>query len=203
MQCKDIADEDFLDAVRIASALTGGGWAMYWDVACVLGGHREHVGQASSERRFHDEDCLPDNLVRAKAKKLIDKKKMDGCPCGCRGDFEVLGPDGLPEDRGGYVALIYDGDTTTTTRPPISAVQLAMMAQSLGAARTAFAGIAGMIQHMARSLRPAMEQLARAQGVDLGPTDPRERALWLRRNRNTGPKPVMRAPRSLGPRGTR
>jgi len=34
-----------------------------------------------------------------------------------------------------------------------------------------------------------------------GPTDPRERALWLRRNRNTGPRVRPRAPRSISPRG--
>lgn len=30
-----------------------------------------------------------------------------------------------------------------------------------------------------------------------GPSDPMERALWLRRHRNNGPKPKQRAPRSL------
>lgn len=35
------------------------------------------------------------------------------------------------------------------------------------------------------------------------PTDPRERALWLRRNRNTGPRTKPRAPRRIDARGSR
>ena len=38
-------------------------------------------------------------------------------------------------------------------------------------------------------------------GVRGEPTDPRERALWLRRNRNTGPARPVRAPRRIDPRG--
>ena len=32
---------------------------------------------------------LPDNLVLAKMRALIAKGLIDGCPCGCRGDFEI------------------------------------------------------------------------------------------------------------------
>jgi len=32
---------------------------------------------------------LPDNLVIAKMRSLIKKRLVDGCPCGCRGDFEI------------------------------------------------------------------------------------------------------------------
>lgn len=32
---------------------------------------------------------LPDNLLRAKLAKLIKRGLMDGCTCGCRGDFEL------------------------------------------------------------------------------------------------------------------
>lgn len=55
-------------------------------------------------------------------------------------------------------------------------------------------------------LRTTIEELypiARDAGLlpDVPPTDPRERALWLRRNRNTGPQPRrQRPPRNL-PRG--
>jgi hypothetical protein len=35
------------------------------------------------------------------------------------------------------------------------------------------------------------------------PTDPMERALWLRRNRNTGPRRPARAPKRIDARGTR
>ncbi|MFG1872176.1 hypothetical protein [Micromonospora arborensis] len=39
--------------------------------------------------------------------------------------------------------------------------------------------------------------------VDGPPNDPMARALSLRRNRNTGPKPTHRAPKSISPRGAR
>ena len=34
---------------------------------------------------------IPGNLFMAKARKLVAKKKLHGCPCGCRGDFHVPG----------------------------------------------------------------------------------------------------------------
>jgi hypothetical protein len=119
MQCKDIPDEVFLDAIRTASRLRGGGWAMYWDVGCVLTGHDEHVGDLNAHHAFTPSECMPGNLIRAKAKKLIDRRRMDGCPCGCRGDFEVLDANGVPEryemkKRGSfYVAPIGTGAPTT------------------------------------------------------------------------------------------
>lgn len=39
--------------------------------------------------------------------------------------------------------------------------------------------------------------------LDLMPTDPMERALWLRRNRNTGPKRPARAPKRIDARRSR
>lgn len=39
---------------------------------------------------------LPDNLVLSKMKKLIKKELIDGCDCGCRGDF-VINQKGLDE----------------------------------------------------------------------------------------------------------
>jgi hypothetical protein len=32
---------------------------------------------------------LPDNLVLAKMRNIITKGYIDGCYCGCRGDFEI------------------------------------------------------------------------------------------------------------------
>lgn len=102
MQCKDIPDEVFLDAVRIASSLTGGGWAMYWDVGCVLAGHDYHLTIQGSHAAYPNGECFPWRLVLAKARKLIDRGAMDGCPCGCRGDFEIPG-DRSPDIRSSFV----------------------------------------------------------------------------------------------------
>lgn len=32
---------------------------------------------------------LPFNLIKDKAKKLIKMGYIDGCPCGCRGNFQL------------------------------------------------------------------------------------------------------------------
>jgi hypothetical protein len=32
----------------------------------------------------------PEKVVAAKLRKLLKKKMIDGCPCGCRGDWTVL-----------------------------------------------------------------------------------------------------------------
>lgn len=80
MQAKDIPDATFLEAVRklqsvwrwnpfLGRAITGP--ASVWDLANTL--------QAS------------DKVVRAKARRLIRRGLLDGCPCGCRGDFTTLG----------------------------------------------------------------------------------------------------------------
>lgn len=49
----------------------------------------------------------------------------------------------------------------------------------------------------------AVQQIAKHLGHEQPPTDPRERALWHVRNRNTGPKQAPRAPRKIEPRRSR
>lgn len=70
MQCKDIPDEVFLDAVRRAGE--PGSWRMRWHV------------QAELETVLGP---IPARLLLAKARKLIAARKMGGCDCGCRGDW--------------------------------------------------------------------------------------------------------------------
>lgn len=71
MQCKDIPDAMFLAAVDEAACNSGLSVGLVWDVRHELGG-------------------LPRNLVLAKARKLIARGLLDGCGCGCRGDFQVI-----------------------------------------------------------------------------------------------------------------
>jgi hypothetical protein len=73
MQCKDIPDAAFVDAVR-ATGRPDSGWAMFWDVWEEL---EKTVGP------------VPRNLFFAKARRLVDRGLIGGCPCGCRGDFHV------------------------------------------------------------------------------------------------------------------
>lgn len=70
MQCKDIPDIEFLNAVRRTQA--PGHWRMRWNV------------QAELEKVTGP---IPSNLLLAKARKLIGARKLGGCPCGCRGDY--------------------------------------------------------------------------------------------------------------------
>ncbi len=72
--------------------------------------------------------------------------------------------------------------------------------------RASIEAIISGIRHFGEVVRPTLESLQRLfadieaskRPADDGPTDPMERALWLRKNRNTGPKQHRRAPRNLG-----
>lgn len=75
MQCKDIPTPLFLDCVN--QAVTDSGWttATHRHVLAVL---EPRVGP------------VPWNLFLAKARNLIAQGRLDGCACGCAGDFRVL-----------------------------------------------------------------------------------------------------------------
>lgn len=79
MQCKDIPDSVFLKAVwDTPGAWEDGGedvWRMEWEVRKTL------------DAAMLDLAPIPDKLFRAKAKNLIGRDLLDGCPCGCRGDY--------------------------------------------------------------------------------------------------------------------
>ncbi|MCX4886063.1 hypothetical protein [Streptomyces sp. NBC_00847] len=71
-QCKDIDDDAFLDAV--CRAARGYGVAMSWDVQSEL---ESVLGP------------IPPNLFTAKARRLIARRVLGGCVCGCQGDFHL------------------------------------------------------------------------------------------------------------------
>jgi hypothetical protein len=72
-------------------------------------------------------------------------------------------------------------------------------------------GVARFFEDLGKALRPLIVDLAdsaerlRAAGVidEAPPDDPMAKALYLRRNRNTGPKPQQRAPRRIDVRRSR
>ncbi|MHB9857597.1 hypothetical protein [Streptomyces sp. YIM S03343] len=79
MQCKDIPDEAFLDAVRRTPACDGSlapdRWRMRWEV------------QAELEKTLGP---IPENLFLAKARRLGRRKLLGGCTeCTCRGDYHI------------------------------------------------------------------------------------------------------------------
>ncbi len=67
MKASDITDEQFLDAVRACESPRGSHWADRWAVTERLG--------------------FPEKVVLAKARRLIKRGVIDGCYCGCRGDW--------------------------------------------------------------------------------------------------------------------
>lgn len=83
----DIDDVEFVAAVTEAQRRRSHSNATRWDVAWVLSGH---PGEAS----FADDAPplrYPEKVVLAKAKTLIRRGIIDGCCCGCRGDFWLTG----------------------------------------------------------------------------------------------------------------
>lgn len=68
MQAKDIDDRAVLAAVKELAG-PDDHWAMRWDLETKLG--------------------VPEKVLRAKCDALIKRKLLDGCTCGCRGDFEL------------------------------------------------------------------------------------------------------------------
>lgn len=81
MQCKDIPDQAFLDAVLATPGVTGtdatapDSWRMRWMV-------RETLETALGH-------AIPEKLFLAKAKTLVRRGFLGGCGCGCRGDYHI------------------------------------------------------------------------------------------------------------------
>lgn len=72
LQCKDIPDSpilEFLDRLD-------GQWSGWWKCS-------EHDVRTAMPNN------LPDSLVLAKMRRLIERGLVSGCACGCRGDFEI------------------------------------------------------------------------------------------------------------------
>lgn len=84
--------------------------------------------------------------------------------------------------------------------PPPAPARLEGLAQTLEAIGRAFErwGESGQIEQLAAMVRQLQDAGVVQQPL---PADPRERALELRRNRNTGPAQRRRAPRTIRPRG--
>lgn len=81
VQAKDITDDAFIAAVQEVSRRTAAAW-----------GHKD-----AWANRFDvaEELGMPEKVVLAKARAIIKKGRMEGCTCGCRGDFDLRG---YPDD---------------------------------------------------------------------------------------------------------
>lgn len=72
MQCKDVPDFPILKFL----ADLNGTWANWW------------CNDDKDVRRVFPPG-VPDKIVLAKMGRLIRRKLVDGCACGCRGDFVI------------------------------------------------------------------------------------------------------------------
>jgi hypothetical protein len=89
VQAKDIPEDAFLTAIDTVMDLRDewgcpcrNSGASLSDITAVLAGHPEHVASM-----WVDYPDMPWKVVLAKAKSLIRRGLVDGCACGCRGDF--------------------------------------------------------------------------------------------------------------------
>lgn len=91
MKTADISDVDFLRAVMEANRIRNMRSAMLWDVQTILAGRSDLIGKwASDEECAAIKQAMPWKIVLSKARRLIERRGLlDGCPCGCRGDFEL------------------------------------------------------------------------------------------------------------------
>lgn len=80
MQCKDIPDEPILKFLAGPyEGWSAPGWATLFE------GYPNSVQQAMPAN-------VPPKLARAKMGQMIRKGLIDGCACGCRGDFRLPEP---------------------------------------------------------------------------------------------------------------
>lgn len=77
MKCADIPDDLVVAGIRSVreQSILGSQWVMSWELLPWLS---EQLGVE-----------IPPNLFRAKMKKLIERKTIGGCWCGCRGDYRI------------------------------------------------------------------------------------------------------------------
>lgn len=110
MKCSDISDGRFIAAVKTVIALRKMP-ASRSDVGAVLDGHPEWVGQPQAIDG--ESVSVPEKVIMAKARKMIRRKLLTGCWCGCRGDFEPV----AAGRRGLRCTLEINDEIVDLTRP--------------------------------------------------------------------------------------
>lgn len=76
MQCKDIPDRPILEFLDNLSPR----WAVWYEEGKFW---KDQSVQSAMPKN------TPEKLVVAKMRQMIHRKVVDGCPCGCRGDYEI------------------------------------------------------------------------------------------------------------------
>lgn len=91
MQCKDIADRPILEWLAVHGGI---GCTHWWD------------GISGEARARSVRNAMPagtpERLALAKLGRLVQRGLIDGCDCGCRGDWELTakGRDALKPNAG-------------------------------------------------------------------------------------------------------
>lgn len=127
-----------------------------------------------------------------------------------RGDTVIVRPEAeasiaaLREVGVNVVVSPYLPDGTSALVFDTEAMQRSLT-RTFGQVREAVQPFANVLAEFGRAVARLLDQQLRTAGVvdDTPPADPRERALYLRRNRNTGSAPQQRAPRRIDPRSSR
>lgn len=90
IQAKHLKDEDVLKIL----AKYQGQWA-FWSSDNKLSFWKDPVSFKTVDK-MEDRpeetifgDSIPVKVIHAKYKSLVKRKLIGGCPCGCRGDFEI------------------------------------------------------------------------------------------------------------------
>jgi hypothetical protein len=91
MQCKDIPELPILKFLY--SHEEGNGWCNWFDLRF-----------PNSVKHAFPEEIRNTKLVLAKMRQMIKKGLVNGCPCGCRGDFH------LTQKGKDYLKLLTSGD---------------------------------------------------------------------------------------------
>ena len=80
MKCKDIDERPILEFVRNLNDHPIDEGPIYCSTATWFRGFNNSVPMPEG---------TPENLIIAKMAQMIKKGVLDGCPCGCRGDYEI------------------------------------------------------------------------------------------------------------------
>ncbi len=110
-----------------------------------------------------------------------------------------IAPGQMVELRADGRAYPVEAGRTYTLRVKLAFSAASFYDQMRAAFEHVNASLAPVVRQAQECARDVLESIAARNPEP--PTDPRERALWHVRNRNTGPKPRLRAPKNLGRRG--
>lgn len=79
MQAKDISDQIVLEYL----AKLQGQWTSLWS------GHFKNEDDSVNDVYYAMPEGTPPKVALAKMRSLFKRGLVGGCPCGCRGDFEI------------------------------------------------------------------------------------------------------------------